>query len=373
MRDFFRRLSLFLNITLALLLLSTKLTSVVSPIHLPGVVVYVLGLAFPVLVVLNVLYFVHWFYRLRWSALISLSVLLLCYPELKNTFPIQLKPEKIVPPGALKITTGNVGTFVHGERNFQNSINAAFEFFNDTHSDIICMQEMGVFRSKYKEKEFRLEHLLSKMKAYPYSHLHFLKEAKYSSTAGNVIFSKYPIVSKGEIEFSESTVNVVIYADIRLKDQTVRVYSVHFESNRLKPLNQKMYDKMSNGDTELIKEEIKFISKSMRNAARKRAFQVREMQKHIDNSPYPVIIMGDFNDTPVTYTYRYLRKGKKDAFVENGRGLGITYNGKYPAFRIDYFLYDPVFKGVGFERHSDQKFSDHYPISCSFELPKVVD
>lgn len=367
MKKFVRGLMLVLNVLFALLLVMAKFTTWLTPISWFGVFIYTLGLAFPVLLILNLLFLLHWLYRLKWFTFISIIAILICYPEVKNTIPIQFKAVKMVTPGSVKVTTSNIGGFIHGDYDYYGTINSAFNFFNDVYSDVICMQELSLSRARHTR--FTIDSLMRRMEKLPFSHMVFLKENKYRSTSGNAIFSKYPIVGKGEIKFKESTNNIVIYADIRVKDQTVRVYSVHFESNRLKPLNKKMYDKVTHGDTEVLKQEIKFLSKAMRRAARSRAYQVQTVQQHIETCPYPVIICGDFNDTPVTYTYKYLRKKRKDAFVENGNGLGITYKGRYPALRIDYFLYNPALRAVGYEKHKEQIYSDHYPISCSFELP----
>jgi endonuclease/exonuclease/phosphatase family metal-dependent hydrolase len=87
----------------------------------------------------------------------------------------------------------------------------------------------------------------------------------------------------------------------------------------------------------------------------------------IEQSPYPVIICGDFNDTPSSYTYHQLSEGLIDAFKESGNGIGHTYGGALPSFRIDYILHDERFKSTRFNTIRS-KFSDHYPITTSLKL-----
>jgi len=95
-----------------------------------------------------------------------------------------------------------------------------------------------------------------------------------------------------------------------------------------------------------------------------RARQARIIRKHIDESPYHVIVCGDLNDTAASYSYRLLKKGMKDAFVSSGRGVGRTYVGILPSFRIDYIFYSQGFDSFNFQTH-DFRQSDHLPVSCS--------
>ena len=102
----------------------------------------------------------------------------------------------------------------------------------------------------------------------------------------------------------------------------------------------------------------------MKSAFLKREMQTDVLLDHMNNSPFPVQICGDFNDTPSSYAYNSLSKNRTDAFVESGSGFGTTYAGEFfPAFRIDFMLYDPPYHSTGFERHRI-RYSDHYPISA---------
>ena len=91
------------------------------------------------------------------------------------------------------------------------------------------------------------------------------------------------------------------------------------------------------------------------------------MADHIQKSPYPVIVCGDFNDTPVSYAYRQVRGNLKDAFVESGWGISNTYNGVLPSIRIDYILFDQKIKAVNYNRDK-VIFSDHFPVHCQLNL-----
>ena len=79
----------------------------------------------------------------------------------------------------------------------------------------------------------------------------------------------------------------------------------------------------------------------------------------MNTSPYPIILCGDFNDTPTSYTYKQLSEGLNDSFSNAGLGIGQTYNGKFPTLRIDYILHSPEFELNSFKT-TDVNLSDHF-------------
>jgi endonuclease/exonuclease/phosphatase (EEP) superfamily protein YafD len=107
------------------------------------------------------------------------------------------------------------------------------------------------------------------------------------------------------------------------------------------------------------------IYRSLTQGFASRALQVDRVRRHMESSPYPVIVAGDFNDTPVSYTYRRMRHGLRDAFVEAGYGAGFTYRGKYPPNRIDFILYNDEIRCTDFDIVK-VRYSDHYPIIAYF-------
>ena len=114
--------------------------------------------------------------------------------------------------------------------------------------------------------------------------------------------------------------------------------------------------------------EIRTVSKSLSQGFKRRAIQAQVVKNYINRSPYPVIVAGDFNDTPVSYAYRKIRKGLNDAFVSSGYGAGFTYRGNYPPNRIDYILFGKTLLCTNFSILR-VKYSDHYPIIAWFRRP----
>jgi endonuclease/exonuclease/phosphatase (EEP) superfamily protein YafD len=107
--------------------------------------------------------------------------------------------------------------------------------------------------------------------------------------------------------------------------------------------------------------EIRAIGSRLKTAFALRAEQAKVIANYISDSPYMVIVMGDFNDTPQSYAYRKIRRGNTDAFRKAGRGFGNTYRGELPSFRIDYIMHDEALVPYDFKRIKID-YSDHFPI-----------
>ena len=200
-----------------------------------------------------------------------------------------------------------------------------------------------------------------------YSHIHYTIENR-NFNYGIATFSKYPIVNRGVINFRNSS-NSSIYTDVVINSDTVRIFNNHLQSIRF---NKNNYTFITNSkalkDDERLK-EIKDISFRLRDAFIKRASQANILSKHIQNSPFPVIVTGDFNDVPVSYSYKRMKQGLNDSFIEAGKGIRRTYMGKFPSFRIDFILHSDEIKCVNFDI-PNVRLSDHYPVTSEFVLER---
>jgi endonuclease/exonuclease/phosphatase family metal-dependent hydrolase len=95
----------------------------------------------------------------------------------------------------------------------------------------------------------------------------------------------------------------------------------------------------------------------------KRAYQAQRVMEHVETSPYPVIVCGDFNDTPLSYTYNQFNKSLIDAFRNCSSGIGPTYIGRVPAGRIDYIFHSKSLNSMEF-KIQEGEYSDHRAVSC---------
>ena len=213
--------------------------------------------------------------------------------------------------------------------------------------DILCLQEIDDY------------HVEPIMTYFGYEDFH---KIRYYGTA---IFSRYPISDKGRIQFDRK-VNSCLWVDLFIEGQTIRVYSLHLESNSVSVETEKVMAEGQLREKETWS-DIRSIFKKFKNTTKIRAQQAETIAKHIASSPHPVIVCGDFNETPQSYAYRLVSANLVDAFKVRGRGLGSTYAGSIPALRIDYILSDKKFK-VTNHHILKKSYSDHYPVISSISI-----
>ena len=229
--------------------------------------------------------------------------------------------------------------------------------------DILCLQEIFLTGEK---GTLTIDSLKNKIGKATLSHVTWALSQKGKKNYGIATFSRFPIVNKGDIRFP-NTINLSIFTDVKINNDTIRIYNNHLQSIRLRKKSYSFLKTLNNIDEEETIDEIKDISNRLKHAFTLRAEQAKIIASHIENSPYPVLVCGDFNDTPVSYSYHKIRGKLKDAFVESGTGIGNTYLGKFPSYRIDYILHSDNIKSSHFETLR-VNYSDHFPVRCNFYL-----
>ncbi len=238
---------------------------------------------------------------------------------------------------------------------------------------IICMQEF--FAESYTQAD-------TIFSTYPYRHYHLFK-VRNGKLFGNIILSKFPIGERGRISFKGST-NLSIFADIEHYGRTLRVYNNHLESYNVSftALAHKFAELIKNNSGNISTDQEKNMAFSELEAARdeltkdivethekmkgtfiKRSQQVERIIDHINQTPHQTIICGDFNDTPMSYTYHTLAKHRKDTFEEAGTGFGATFAPVWPLLRIDYILVPDDSQPLHHTIHKSG-LSDHYPVTA---------
>ena len=154
-----------------------------------------------------------------------------------------------------------------------------------------------------------------------------------------------------------------IFADILYKGDTIRVFNVHLHSMKLR-VNEIVAEK--NEDKKLVK--IKETIRRMKEGFIAHSREATILKSFIEDSPHPLILVGDFNDIPYSYTYLTFKDFLQNSFEEAGEGLGFTYN-EYPTFiRIDNQFSSEEFNVISHQVHDEIKYSDHFPVSVVYEL-----
>ncbi|OKZ39460.1 MAG: hypothetical protein BHV82_14925 [Odoribacter sp. 43_10] len=299
-----------------------------SPIINPNTFVFfsLLGLAYPYLLIGNFILLLYWIFRWKRRAWQIVVVIAIGYPTFRTYY------------GTAKTETGDV------------SYDLSLLSYNIRYFDVYGWSNQK--NTRVNGNPDRRKTVIEQLHTYPY----------YYIEKDMAIFSRLPILHKGHLTFAPGYSSSCIYGDFKLGKDTVRLYSVHLESYKLGKKERQFMKEISSGlKGNDIPEGVKNLTTRLMIANKNRAHQAEEIQRHIDGSPYPVILCGDFNDTPLSYTYRQLSRKLTDSFIEKGRGIGNTYIGEFPSFRIDYVLHSPTLYTVGYTRE-DITLSDHYPI-----------
>ena len=355
-----KKVLLVFNILSAAALLLSYLAPLINPAKLALPALF--GLAYPYLLLLNLVFFLIYLIRLKKEVLISFIVILLGWNHLNNLIPVNFKNSKI-PEDArsermMKVLSYNVRGFdVYHWTEEANAKQEIVEFIKGQDPDLLCIQE---YYTSSKRGE-RHEDLSRQLQSLPQNAVYFASDPANQQGFGIATFSKYPIIKKSRIPFN-SSFNAAMYTDILFQSDTLRVFNVHLQSIRF---HQEDYAFMDTARLKYSNEqvnEIRVIGSRLKAAFVLRAEQAQIIANYIKESPYPVIVMGDFNDTPQSYAYRKIRKGIHDAFRLAGGGFGNTYRGDLPSFRIDYIMAGDELIPYEFERIKID-FSDHYPIS----------
>lgn len=298
----------------------------------------VLSLTLPILILLNILFMFYWLLQVKKKMLLSLSILVFGFIFLSPLYKFSAS-KNINDPENLSIMNYNVRLFNLFEWIPDPKVKQKIvDFIIEKQPDVLSMQD------------YRPDEALQLSGYYKYEKLSGEKIKN-----GQAIFSKYPIINSGSLEFP-NTSNNAIFVDIVKKADTIRIYNVHLQSLRIDPTSVKL-------DLETSENLFNRISKT---------FELQQSQAelflaHKSKCPYKMIISGDFNNTAYSYVYKKIKGDLIDAFDEAGNGFGRTLNFKFFPIRIDFILVDESFDINAFKTF-DVQWSDHYPIMAKVKL-----
>jgi endonuclease/exonuclease/phosphatase family metal-dependent hydrolase len=310
------------------------------------------GLFYPVFLILNALFILFWIVQKPVWLLPSLIAILVGWTHLEGFIGFDNTIINDETEGIL-LLTNNISNASFGydkDKNKRATKKTNLENFLGKYknTDILCFQEVGEYAKGILNQVFQ-------------------KHKMYHTGKGAVIMSRHPIIDKGEIDFGTIT-NSCLWADIKVNGEIIRVYSIHLQSNRITNEAEEIAEKME------LKEKktwtgIRGILRKYKNHHIDRSTQAEQIAAHAAESPYPVVLTGDFNDPPQSYTYHVLSRKRTDAFKAKGGGLGTTYAGVIPFLRIDYVLADESIE-INKCKLIKANFSDHHPIQVAFNVKK---
>ncbi len=300
----------------------------------------VLSLSVPLLILLNIIFFIYWLLRVKKQLLLSLFVLLLGWSYISSMYKFS-SSKNIEDSGDISVMSYNVRLFnVFSwlpNKTVKEEITA---FINKEEPDVFCLQE------------YRTGSPIIIDGYYNFNGLPVDSSIKW----GQAIFSKFPIVNSGSLEFP-NTDNNGIFVDIVKQKDTIRIYTLHLQSS-----------KISNDVQNLNKENSGHLFNQISSTFREQQSQVELFLAHKSQCNFKTIVTGDFNNTAYSYIYKEIKGDDLvDTFKEAGNGFGRTYDFKFFPLRIDFILSDEAFTVNGFKTY-DIKLSDHYPIKATLKL-----
>jgi len=362
-RSFLRNLLVTVNALVAAAILLSYCAGVVNPARFW--IFSFFGLAYPYLLIINIVFVLFWLILWKKYLFISLLCILAGWNSLRALYPFRFKDPHSTAGPVIRIVSYNVHSLYGKQRegHFSETKSKVTDFLASRNSDIICIQEFYSIGEDFTQtldkftKSIRLEYFYFK------NYQEFVNKRKINAIA---TFSRYPIVGTGNFKLRDHS-HFAIFTDIVVNRDTIRIYNLHLESIRFGDEDYSFYSHLTEPDME--KTSISTGSKRMLWKLRKafilRSSEVNTLKKHIASCRYPVIIAGDFNDTPSSYSYHQLTDGMYDSFKAAGSGFfESTYAGKLPSFRIDYILYSGKFEAVEY-RKFNIGLSDHYPITST--------
>jgi len=352
---------LAINIVLAMLLLVCYL----SPLMAPNAssLVALIGLGYPLLLGFNAFFLVYWPLRSRLFWLISFCCILIGIRFLTHYFGFNMPAAAVNHPGALKVMSYNVHNFMGTDTTHVTYVeNQIIDVINGEHPDIVSIQEFSV---NVKNNKAIYADLKSGLHSNQYCFIPY--ECARWDTVGLAIFSKFPIINHGVITTQlYETENQVMFVDVKQNNKIIRVYNLHLQPIHFSTTEHQYIRKLEHR-AKINRGLMKTITQKLEIAFVKRACVIEALKKSMASCPYPYVLAGDFNDTPISYVVTHISEGLQNAFIEKGSGLGTTYYGDFPHFQIDYILASKHFNVVNYQTIK-KKISDHYAITSQLEL-----
>jgi len=357
-----RKKILTLNIIWLIFSVFAYLSANISPIDfwLAGFLAW----STPVFLVGHLFFLFYWMFFFRLYLILPILGFIFGYNFLNASFSFHFKKNPTPNKKNFKVLSYNVRVF-NAYENWKNPEKSDSEYLIDwvaeNDADIKCLQE---FYHTPNSEVFNTIQKIAFEQSYSFYVTPVEKLQRETGFFGVAILSRFPIVGSGDIPLGTKTHQNGIYIDVKIDRDTVRIFNVHLRSMSI--------DEKAIFEKEKNQEETKTVFfdlfKRLKNGFIDRANQVEVLKTYFLKSPYPVIICGDFNDLPYSYTYQYLKNDFKNAFENAGTGFGFSYNGLLFFLRIDNQFYDNKIRINSFRTHKNVPYSDHFPITAEYNV-----
>ena len=308
------------------------------------------SLAIPFLLIANGLLMVFLAARRQWRVVFPLAALLIGYPYIAASVVWRTPAESNSP--TFSVLSYNVRVFNIYAHRQRDTPRPTVTWLTHEDADVKCLQEF------YNDDSSAVLNATQRLQGQGDYHSYVKPTLinRIGAQFGLAIFSRFPIIDRGEVGASGDSLQYAIFADLRTPAGPVRVYNVHLRSMSI--------------DESALSDQGKYpsIARKLKNGFTTRAHQVDALLTHIRTSPHPVVVCGDLNDLPYSYTYFSLRDQLLSTFEEAGRGFGFSYNGKLFFLRIDNQFFSESLQAHRFDTYREVNFSDHFPVRAEYSF-----
>lgn len=344
---------------LLLLLLIVYISPLISPEK--SAFLSLVGLGAPFIFLLSFLITIYWIIRWERIAIACVAALLIGigYSARLVQFPVLKRYDST--GQILKVVSYNAHFFTTSQH--RDVITSTLNCLDTLNAGVICFQEFAT------SAQDNIPEINRRLSEFPHRYLHKTKNPSSKIDYYTAIYSKYKIVNRGTVKFGKY-IHSSIYADIIYRNDTIRVFNNHLQSNNVNTSDVKF---LSGEGEPLMTENSIFrifsIGKKVAQNSSTRAIQSDSISSVIRRTPYSVIVCGDHNVTPVSYTYNKVRGKLHDAFMERGSWYGYTYKGFFNLLRIDYLFHSNKFETISYSS-PNILWSDHKPIVVELKYTK---
>lgn len=367
LRKLLKHIILLVNIVFIVLMIVAGAARWLNPAEHTAIAL--IGLFLPVLLFINGGFVIWWIVCRKWLFLVPLAAIL---PFVPSYIDFPLGGDSGAPNGKqIRVLSYNAHNFgLHARPNHLQAMTEIVEFVGCENLDIACFQE-------YSSGDQTLPTHQSLQKTFKYSHLEIRKSpyAYGDIHDGLATYSNFPIVGHNSVRSDGETENIILYTDIKIGTDTIRIFNCHLQSYRfsaseydfiekVNSLNSVVYTKSKQNEN---REGLRSVYHRMQKAYEWRVKQANTLAGLISQSPYPVLVCGDFNDTQSSYVYRLVSRGLHDSQRVMSTGWRNTYRRFFPSIRIDYILYNGPLKCVSC-KVPQVDFSDHRPVVGEYLL-----
>jgi len=364
-----KRTFIFLNVIVAFLFLLSCCNAFLHPDKWWWVAL--LAFFFPLFLLLLLLFFIFWLVLRSRVVLISLVCLLIGWKNIHAFFGFNPSGRDFSRKDStgMRVITWNVrqwDEFITKKTGASGHRQLMLDLLKKQNPDILCLQE---FYEPADSSQSNIRYIARELNLpnYYFSRDFHSRNRKYET--GSIIFTHYPMGPGHKTLFypdSAQRTQNIISADLNVDGKIFRIYTTHLQSVLFKPRDFRNVEIIQNAEDSML-EASRSLAKKLKSALGLRGHQADIVRKTLDTCSFPLIVCGDFNDVPNSYTYFHIRGKLQDAFIAKSLGIGRTYTHISPTLRIDYILPSDDFRVLQ-SMKLNAPYSDHHMVMADLQL-----